>query len=111
MGNAVIGMLKVIGHQAGAPGIREDENVILSLFGYIFRAQGERIKKMSSLEENFITLAEQFCVLVWPFGKIGRKSKNGTKPVDPQPFPSHPCFSFLLLPALCPQLEPFGKII
>lgn len=56
-------------------------------------------------------MAEQFRVLVCPFGKICRKSQNGTRPVDPWHFPSHPCFSFLLLPSLCPQLEPFGKTI
>lgn len=35
MEDEVIGMLKVNGHQSGAAGIREYENIILSLFGYI----------------------------------------------------------------------------
>lgn len=85
-------------------------NTIIIWIHNVFRAQGERIKKMSSLEENFITLAEQFRVLVWPFGKICRKSKNGTKPVDPWHFPSHPCFSSLSSPPSAPNWNHLGRL-
>lgn len=75
-------------------------NTIIIWIHNVFRAQVERIKKISSLEENFITLAEQFRVCRW---ENMQEITECPKPVDPWYFPSNPCFSFLLLPSLCPQ--------